>query len=231
MQKIIYTFGGSDPSELTAEYLCKDKFYSYDGNKNGAGWKDLTPLDGPAGRAQHSAVLVSLYNVFQSQVKLKINDMMILFGGTCEVTSDTFSDTWFYNITSNSWNQTILQNSPTPRFSASMAATASSQYVILYGGISADGSVLGDTWVLDLTNQENPMWEEVSLTTAVSPPGTTLFLEVAYGLLAALYGAVMARNNATNTVYLFSGCQEKDLSTGLCSKSDSTVYSLSISSC
>ncbi|KAH3722799.1 hypothetical protein Pelo_18494 [Pelomyxa schiedti] len=213
--KVIYTFGGSEGlSSQTAESMCLNTFLSFDGNNGGAGWVDITPTNGPAGRSKHSAVLVG-------------DDTMVLFGGVCEPESTLFGDTWLYSISSNSWmcvsncnnnnaGGAAAKSSPSPRFAAAMAVT-SSEHVVLYGGIDSSGTVLSDTWVLDMSS-EIPVWSELTNSGTTNPP--------------ALFGAAMARNNETDTVFVFSGCQSMDPNDStLCTSSDPSLFSLSLVPC
>jgi hypothetical protein len=79
--------------------------------------------------------------------------VMVLFGGSVGAT--TVNDTWAYDVDARSWSRRTPPNSPSPRYSQTMAYDPGSGLVVLFGGYSNGNK--GDTWVYNFT-QDN--WTE-----------------------------------------------------------------------
>jgi len=144
---------------------------------NGTTWTQLDPATRPA--ARYSASLA--YDSATSQ--------LILFGGeggnpTIGANGITgLNDTWTFNGTT--WTQLKPTASPSARYDASLAYDSATSQLILFGGISADGSTFyGDTW-----NWTGTTWTQLKPT--ASP--------------AARYSASLAYDSATSQLILFGG--------------------------
>src|SRR2546426_4577974 len=106
--------------------------YNYAGNS----WSQIS-VTGPAARAGHSMT----YRPASLSV--------LLFGGA--TSSGNSQETWrYFNLTGGppTWLQVTTASKPPARTSAALAYDTKDDVAVLYGGISSDGSRLGDTWTL-----------------------------------------------------------------------------------
>jgi hypothetical protein len=78
----------------------------------------------------------------------------VLFGGCDDIGCDSNgvqADTWEYDGTN--WNKkTLTKASPPARYFASMVYDSARGRIVLFGGVTAAGAVLDDTWEYDGTN-------------------------------------------------------------------------------
>ncbi|MHA2275911.1 MAG: Kelch repeat-containing protein [Candidatus Kariarchaeaceae archaeon] len=98
-------------------------------------WIEMNPTSAPIARDFPSMVYDSNYN------------KTILFGGNAGSTP-YLSDTWIYDLSTNSWIQMFPRNAPIGRTSHSMVYNSKSNSVVLFGGTS--GVRQGDTWIYDV---------------------------------------------------------------------------------
>ncbi len=101
-------------------------------NVTAIAWTNVTPSQSPPARDLHSMA-------YDSQ-----SDQIVLFGGRNFTT--TFSDTWTYNLTSNTWTNKTPAVGPSARVGAAMTYDVRSGLVVLFGG-----NGLSDTWVYNYT--------------------------------------------------------------------------------
>ena len=101
-------------------------------------WTNLIPSAAPSARVYTGLT-------YDSQ-----SDRVILFGGEAGA-SAYFSDTWAYDLNTNTWANMNPSVKPSARASHAMAYDSQSDRVILFGGERGFGAVLfRDTWVYDL---------------------------------------------------------------------------------
>lgn len=84
---------------------------------------------------------------------------LVVFGGT---TSDSsfLSDTWTYSLMTQQWKK--ISNSasaPSPRKFSAKLVSVNPSTLILFGGISSTGEILGDFWSFSLSGGE---WKPVT---------------------------------------------------------------------
>jgi hypothetical protein len=81
-------------------------------------------------------------------------DQVILFGG--DSGTGVLNDTWLYDLSDNTWTQKNPSNSPSARYSHTLAFIGENK-VIMFGGNGPNGD---ETWLYDLTDntwtQKNP---------------------------------------------------------------------------
>jgi len=82
--------------------------------------------------------------------------MVLLFGGAAGPPYGHLNDTWEWNGTT--WLPLHPTTSPSPRVDASMVYDAATKQVVLFGGVSNSGDLLGDTWIWNGMNwiQQHP---------------------------------------------------------------------------
>jgi len=112
--------------------------------------------------------------------------LVILFGGTGGIGLGHLNDTWGWN--GQEWNQIQSISAPSPRVDASLAYHAISGKIVLFGGVDADGQVLGDTWIWD-----GKKWTEQKSANTPSPRA----------------GAVLVYDTARQNLVLFGGTYTK----------------------
>src|SRR5439155_1078131 len=131
----VILFGGIGISGSGSAFLPNDT-WAYDFNTNI--WTNMTPASNPPARSYHAMA-------YDSQ-----SDRVILFGGEAGA-SAYFSDTWAYDLNTNTWANMNPSVKPSARASHAMAYDSQSDRVILFGGERGFGAVLfRDTWVYDL---------------------------------------------------------------------------------
>ncbi len=114
---------------------------------NGASWKWLHPRNNPGARAWGSMAYDPLRKV------------SVMFGGRIAYSNPVaqYADTWTFD--GINWNLRTPALRPIAREGAPMAFDSVSGKIILFGGGTGLGTVLGDTWSWDGTNwtQEQPL--------------------------------------------------------------------------
>ncbi|MFX1560575.1 MAG: kelch repeat-containing protein, partial [Promethearchaeota archaeon] len=94
------------------------------------------------------------------------SDRIILFSGQrngSSTTLENWNDTWAYDYDTNTWENRVPAQMPSPRLSSYMAYDSESDVIILFGGL-CDGGVFNDeTWAYDYnTNNWTNMQPSVS---------------------------------------------------------------------
>lgn len=69
----------------------------------------------------------------------------VLFGGNVNNGFTAFGDTWIFTRSAG-WLQLFPATSPSPRSGSGFAYDSLTKTVVLFGGLSGDGSALDDTW-------------------------------------------------------------------------------------
>ncbi|UCD92482.1 MAG: hypothetical protein JSV43_00695 [Methanobacteriota archaeon] len=123
---VVILFGGHDGAGVLADTYT----YSVSGNI----WMNMNPGNAPPERQRHDMA----YDADSHNV--------ILFGGNDE--SDPFNDTWTYEVSLNDWAVKSPSNSPSPRYSHSMAFDVAEGLTVLFGG-SSGTDMYNDTWIYD----------------------------------------------------------------------------------
>ena len=135
---------------------------------DGRDWTLQSPATSPPGRESAAMSNDGAGNV-------------ILFGGT-DGAGGALNDTWVWNATTRNWTQQLAPNSPTGRYSASLADDGA-HHVVLFGGTNQNSRTLNETWTWEGGN-----WKQQFL---ANSPG-------------ARESASMA-NDGTGRVVLFGG--------------------------
>jgi hypothetical protein len=92
---------------------------------------------------------------------------VLLFGGGDENFTAVFNDTWVYDLSSDTWTLQNPPTSPSVRQGSAMASVGGDN-VLLFGGEDNAWSVVGDTWVYDLSlntwTLQNPLTSPTAAT-------------------------------------------------------------------
>ncbi len=123
---VVILFGGHDGTDVLADTYT----YSVSGNV----WMNMNPGNAPPKRQKHDMA----YDADSHNV--------ILFGGNDEI--NQLNDTWTYEVSLNDWIEMSPSNSPSPRYSHSMAYDVAEGSTVLFGG-SSGTDMYNDTWVYD----------------------------------------------------------------------------------
>ena len=108
----------------------------YDMNANT--WtNEQPPGSKPSARENHA--MASIYG----------DDKVLLFGGSPEQ-HKYLDDTWVYDLSDNAWTEIIPRkpaNKPAVRGNSGLVTIDQKDRIVLFGGITTGGSLLGDTWI------------------------------------------------------------------------------------
>lgn len=145
--------------------------WSYDSRANN--WTKLNPQNHPSQR--YGAAMV--YD--------EKNRIFVLFGGYDNDHGSFESDTWTYNITSNSWINRTPSKNPPGRVYHTMVYDKQMGTIIMYGGLAVD-HICNDTWSYNATTNR---WMKIN---TVRAP-------------VARYDQGMTYDEANHAVVLFGG--------------------------
>eukprot|EP00252_Welwitschia_mirabilis_P005449 TRINITY_DN15936_c0_g1_i1.p1 TRINITY_DN15936_c0_g1~~TRINITY_DN15936_c0_g1_i1.p1 ORF type:complete len:306 (+),score=75.60 TRINITY_DN15936_c0_g1_i1:214-1131(+) len=101
-----------------------------------------------------------------------VGNLLVLFGGIND-RGIRQNDTWIGEVHkegsngSVSWKILDVASAPPPR-GAHAACFAGENRIVVYGGIGLDGLRLNDTWLLELSEEQEPCWHKIE--TLWSPP-------------------------------------------------------------
>ncbi|MEK3913041.1 cadherin-like beta sandwich domain-containing protein [Paenibacillus sp. FSL H7-0331] len=113
---------------------------------------------------------------------------VVMFGG--QGNSGLFDETWIWDGRQKTWQElTITSSKPPKRQGAVMAYDATSQKVLMFGGVGQSG-VLNDTW---LWNGTDAKWEQVSGTAPSARGGAQLAYD---GEQLVLFGGYTGSGNS-----------------------------------
>ena len=134
-------------------------------------WTDMKP-QGTVPSQRNGHAMATIYGT----------QKVLLFGGY-----DTWynSETWLYDLNTNSWSEVIQTTKPTYRYGHAMATIFGTDQILLFGGQTQNGNE-NDTWVYDLSEIA---WVEKTLSIK---PSTRR-----YSTMAPVYG--------TDRIVLFGG--------------------------
>jgi N-acetylneuraminic acid mutarotase len=127
-------WGGNIPS--TTGKL--DDWWSYDYPSNT--WTRIETEEAPAGRYWQQMA-------FDPGV-----GKVLMFGGSHS--GGSYGDTWLYDYALNEWTELEPSDSPPSRLCGVMVFDESIERIVLFGGLSDEYQVLGDTWVFDTASGE-----------------------------------------------------------------------------
>lgn len=124
---------------------------------------------------------------------------LVLFGGTNGTT--TFNDTWTFNRTDWAWARLATSVAPPARSGATFVYDPLLQADVLFGGVTANGSRLSDTWTF-----ADGRWTAPVLS-GPSPSGRSNAAAAFDAPLGAvvLYGGATATAAAVNDTWTFAG--------------------------
>lgn len=145
------------------------------------GWFQLSPANSPPPRSGSGMA----YDATTKTV--------VMFGGNARNGGGDLNDTWIWNGTN--WTQVFPPVSPPARRwdTQGMAYHAPTGKVVLFGGVTSDGTMLGDTWIWDGTVQT---WTQRSFHGGQGSSGLSS---------PAPRRAPLAYDPATETIVLFGG--------------------------
>ncbi len=128
-------------------WLNHNETWVYDFNTNT--WTDMAPTLAPP--AMCGGIME-----YDSE-----SDLIVLYGGAGDGgTSNILTQTWTYNLTSNTWTNVTTGVHPSERTWAASAYDSDSDLIVLFGGLDWDPySTLTDTWTYDV---DTNTWAEVS---------------------------------------------------------------------
>ncbi|MHA3964348.1 MAG: Kelch repeat-containing protein, partial [Candidatus Thorarchaeota archaeon SMTZ1-45] len=115
--------------------------WTYDYNSNT--WTNMSPSSMPVGRGAH----MMAYN--------QRADVTVMFGGVAGWQADDekiLTDTWTYDVNTNTWTNMSPASNPTPRVAAAMAYDNESDIIVMFGGWLPDWSASDETWIYNLTS-------------------------------------------------------------------------------
>jgi hypothetical protein len=118
-------------------------------------WKNVTPQYTPPGRA------------YPAMHYDRSSDLVFMFGGYSPVVGDR-NDTWAYDHNRNNWSLVATANAPSPRRLASTAHDPVSDSAVLFGGLSASVTALGDTWIFEQSGPIVPQFWRIQAFAAAS---------------------------------------------------------------
>jgi N-acetylneuraminic acid mutarotase len=134
----VILFGGDDGVDVLGDTWA----YDYDSDS----WTNMTPTRSPASRDYS-------WMVYDSS-----GDRMLLFGGSNDMETATFDDTWTYDFNDNIWTR-VEVGGPTARAWHAMAFDAETRSIILFGGGLAREEFTAETWIYDARANT---WSQVS---------------------------------------------------------------------
>ena len=145
--KRLILFGGSNWDE---DVFYDDTWaYNYSSNT----WVELNPAVRPPPR-------------FNPGVAYIADQQAILVFGGYKPPEHHLSDTWLFDVKTDTWRELTPSNSPTPRSSVGMAYDAKNRRVILFGGSSNAEYPHSDTWAYDF---ESNSWTEMHPSVSPKP--------------------------------------------------------------
>ncbi len=143
----IILFGG-DTENTPIHNSPTDETWTYDFNTNT--WTQMTPIESPSARMLHGMAYDSA------------SDRVILFGGGQGGDAGDLGDTWAYDFNSDAWTAMNPADEPSPRHGHGMVYDASSDRVVLFGGLSGSD----ETWLYQF---DNDTWTRAE--SGTGPPG------------------------------------------------------------
>ncbi|PWA56677.1 F-box domain, cyclin-like protein [Artemisia annua] len=186
--------GGSEGGRHLDDTWIANDFTSSRGRS--VNWQRLVTSNGPTGRFGHSCVV--------------IDDCLVLFGGIND-TGIRQNDTWIAQPAANStllsWRLLDVGPLAPPTRGAHACSSIDNRRMIIHGGIGLSGMRLGDTWVLQLSdNLCFGTWHE-SLTHPVPSPRSGHTLTYIGGTKTVLFGGRGMGYEVLHDVWYFDSSQ------------------------
>ncbi|MCP4421764.1 MAG: hypothetical protein GY805_34560, partial [Chloroflexi bacterium] len=170
---VLLLFGGSDATDTP---LAETWTYSVSSNS----WGQITTTTLPSARSYSQMVYTGD----------GVNTKIYLFGGNDGTIY--FDDVWRYDGTD--WSQVTTSGSPPPaRTHHAIAYDSVSDEILLFGGRNATGTLLTDSWVLDLSNDT---WSQ----SGSSGPAARMAHGLAYDPTNDNFVLVAGNNNDGDTI-------------------------------
>jgi N-acetylneuraminic acid mutarotase len=135
-------FGGACLGNVTGVLSNETLVYDF----NTSVWMNMSPVKAPSARANLSMAYDSAA------------DRIVLFGGLTAAW-DILNDTWSYDLATNTWTNVSPTISPAARAWGAMVYDSAADRIVLFGGRTATGDVLNDTWSYDLATNT---WTDLS---------------------------------------------------------------------
>ncbi len=164
----IVLFGGH-VSGTGSSWVNHNETWVYDYNANT--WTDMDPILAPPAFSGGTMA-------YDSE-----SDLLVVFGGWPNGgIDDLISETWTYDLSSNTWTNVTTDTQPGPRSWATMTYDSESDLIVFFGGFGSDWTVYSDTWTYDV---DTNTWTEISTV------GPELIGDLAYDVdtdLVVFYG-------------------------------------------
>jgi N-acetylneuraminic acid mutarotase len=138
-------------------------------------WKNPSPSPSPSARDMHSMAYDSVAH------------KMVIFGGA-KLNSNVNSETWLYDVSTNTWTNPNPVSKPSYRWGHSMAYDVAHGKVVLFGGVDAVGPN-AETWIYDTATNT---WTNMNPSSAPR----------------ARYYSAMAYDSVTGKIVLFGGADD-----------------------
>lgn len=170
---VFFLFGGSDDTDATLAE-------TWTFNPTNDTWTQLSPTNSPPARTYAQMVYTGSGTTTE----------IYLFGGNG--TTTYYNDVWRYN--GSDWSQvTTGGTSPTARTHHAIAYDPTTDTILLFGGRDATGTLLADSWALDLSNDT---WsQDIS-----SGPSARMAHGLAYDATEDVFVLVGGTNNDGDTI-------------------------------
>lgn len=158
--EVVVVGGGADPvSACSLRSLVRDTTVDvWSLNVASGSWTWLTQSFTPDDRWGHAIA-------YDSE-----SDRLMLFGGVGAFVSrdraELLSDTWVYDVSSNTWEPVETDLTPDKRACHQMVYDPSTGLVYLWGGQTEDSAGDGTMWTFDLSEH---LWSEVDTSGAAAP--------------------------------------------------------------
>ena len=145
----VVLFGGHVSGDAY-DWINHNQTWAYDYNTNT--WTDLDPAVAPPAMCAGTMV-------YDSE-----SDLLVLFGGMPDDGVDIgfISETWTFDLFSNTWTNVTQSVQPVARVTGSMTYDSESDYIVLFGGWEIDEwTIYTDTWTFDANTNT---WTEITTT-------------------------------------------------------------------
>lgn len=149
-------------------------------------WVDLSSDSGPSG-------LLGPAQAYDIE-----SDRIVLFGGLDPVEWELSSETWSYDLNSNTWAKMNPPEGPSARNYPAFAYDSDKDRVVLFGGLSEE--TYGDTWIYDLNSD---MWSQVTPELSPSPRAYSAMTYEPQSNQIILFGGVDASGRPLADLWLF----------------------------
>jgi len=140
-------FGGDNLGALANTWMFDAENYT---------WRNMVPIAAPGARSDGTMAYSTADDVF------------IVFGGT-NWAGANYNDTWEYDYNTNTWADKVAWNAPYQNYGAQLVYDQEEDLFIFYGGFTAAGGLLSETWSYDYGTNT---WANLTAAVSGSPSGT-----------------------------------------------------------